>query len=303
VDTVLTGVILGVASGLLLGVVVALRRRRRRRRGLGSSRLAVVEVDGRGAIRRTNAAFDELVGGGPMPDRLTDLVHPDDLAAFVAGVIGDLRLGNPVRGSCRLLRNDEGVRHVQLVADGGRGRHRRILVLDVSEDADHELRRRQGDSRSRIDPLTGLPNRAALAEHLTLALRDARRGTRPVVLLVDLEELDGLAPHEREVAVLEASRRLSGAARGLDHLSRFGDGQFVVVASGVADSDGALRAAERIGRALEGPSVVGDGVVVPLRASVGVAHPWPEDSAINVLRRAQDALARTRGAGATGESA
>lgn len=292
----LTGVLLGGLTCVALALAVLLVRRRRRGRPLAETALPIVEVDQRGLIRRSNAAFAELVGGPEIPARLTDLVHPDDLAAFVAGVLGDLRLANPVRASFRLLRTDAGVRHVELLADASRSRVRRLLVLDVSEDADDELRRRQDASMARLDELTGLPNRAALADHLTRALRDVRRGSRPVVLFVELDDLGGLGERERELVVLEASRRLAATARGLDHVSRFGDHQFVVIASGVTDNDGALSAARRIGQALEGAVVFDDASAAAVRASIGIAHPWAEDTALNVLRRAQDALVRARGA-------
>lgn len=287
-----------VACATVVVVVTALLLRRRStgsRSVLVPSDVPVIEVDQRGVVRRASSAFVGLVGGLTLPARLTDLVHPDDLAVFVAGPVADLRLGNPVRASVRLLHATAGVRHVELLGDAGRSRLRRLLVVDVTGDADGELRRRRDDHRSRIDELTGLPNRAALAEHLTRALRDARRGSRPVVLLVELEGLDGVSRADHELAVLEASRRLSAVSRGLDHVSRFGNRQFVVVAAGVGDNDAALRAAHRIGEALEGAVVLDDASAIGLRASIGVAHPWPEDTALNVLRRAQDALVRARG--------
>lgn len=287
-----------VGCALVVVVVAAVVLRRRSAAAqtvLVPSDVPIIEVDQRGVVRRASGPFVELVGGIAPPARLTDLVHPDDLAVFVAGPIADLRLGNPVRASVRLLHATSGVRHVELLGDAGRGRLRRLLVVDVTGDADGDLRRRQDDSRSRIDELTGLPNRAALAEHLTVALRDARRGSRPVVLLVELEGLDGLGRADHELVVLEASRRLSAASRGVDHVSRFADRQFVVVAAGVGDNDGALAAARRIGEALEGAIVLDDASAIGLRATIGVAHPWPEDTALNVLRRAQDALVRARG--------
>jgi diguanylate cyclase (GGDEF)-like protein len=300
---VLTGLLAGLFAGLAVAAVLTWVRRRRPRAVLSRTTVPLVEVDQRGVIRRASPPFLELVGGISLPSRLTDLVHPDDLAAFVAGGLGDLRLGNPVRASVRLLHLDAGVRHVELLAEASRARTRRLLVVDVTEDEDLALRRRQGDSRSRLDELTGLPNRSSLADHLTCALRDGRRGSRPVVLFVELEDLDGLEPADHDLVVLEASRRLAATARGLDHVSRFGDRQFVVIAAGVDDNDGALSAAHRIGQALEGAVVLEDASAVGVRASIGIAHPWAEDSALNVIRRAQQALDRARGTAVDGGAA
>ena len=92
---------------------------------------------------------------------------------------------------------------------------------------------------SLTDPVTGLPNRAALVRRLGAVQREAGRARSPSPLIgVDGLAAEVLAP-DTEAAVLRAlTARLTRALRGEDWLARGKDGDFVVLVDGsIADAE------------------------------------------------------------------
>jgi diguanylate cyclase (GGDEF)-like protein len=133
----------------------------------------------------------------------------------------------------------------------------------------HELRQ-----LSRVDPLSGLPNRQGFDEALTEALaRARRRGGSLAVLEVDLDgfkEVNDRFGHEGgDQAIRALGERLEGAVRAGDLVARRGADEFTVLAWD-ADGEGAADLAQRIIERVQEPLVVSDGRV-RLGASVGIA--------------------------------
>ncbi|MGQ7294945.1 diguanylate cyclase domain-containing protein [Quadrisphaera sp. KR29] len=127
------------------------------------------------------------------------------------------------------------------------------------------------------DVLTGLPNRALLVEHLTVALSEAHDDAghvpwRVAVLYCDLDgfkAVNDLHGHAAGDAVLlEVARRLSAAVRPQDVVARLGGDEFVLVCPGVADAAQAEALARRIAAVVAEPVVV-DGVEHRVGVSVG----------------------------------
>ena len=147
------------------------------------------------------------------------------------------------------------------------------------------------------DPLTGLPNRGLLAEHLSVALARARRNGRALALAsVDLDDFklvnDNLGHAAGDQLLVEIGRRLSGALRDTDVLARQGGDEFLVLMSDFADGDSARRAAatafDRIRTALDEPLRL-DGAELAIGASMGVSV-FPDDAAdAGTLHRHADA--------------
>ena len=127
-----------------------------------------------------------------------------------------------------------------------------------------------------LDRLTGLPNRRALDARLEEAVAAAVRFDRALACTLldvdDFKRINDACGHAAGDAVLaEVASRLHAAARASDVVARYGGDEFVVVLDG-AGRDAALRAAERLRRAVcEHEVPIPGGARVPVSISVGVA--------------------------------
>ncbi|CAA9507294.1 MAG: diguanylate cyclase/phosphodiesterase (GGDEF & EAL domains) with PAS/PAC sensor(s) [uncultured Solirubrobacteraceae bacterium] len=154
------------------------------------------------------------------------------------------------------------------------------------------------------DPLTGLPNRRLLEEHLALAVARARRNeTSIAVLYLDLDGFalvnDSLGHAAGDEALRMTAQRLRDVTRANDVIARPGGDRFVFMLSDL--EDGPLDAATVVGRlireALARPYRVA-GAEFHLSASIGVSvYPEHADNADDLLRRAEMAMQQARRSG------
>ena len=168
---------------------------------------------------------------------------------------------------------------------------RRILDLQASM---REAQRQLQELASR-DGLTGVLNRRALEERLVEATKYVqRRGTALSVAMLDLDhfkQINDTYGHQVGDEVLcEAARRVEAHVREYDAVGRYGGEEFVVV---LPDTPGAeaLQVSERIRAAVaEEPIRCGDGAVVYVTMSIGVATASiPFDGHAKMLVEAADA--------------
>jgi diguanylate cyclase (GGDEF)-like protein len=131
--------------------------------------------------------------------------------------------------------------------------------------------------RATHDPLTGLPNRRAFAEHVEAALADRRTGGaagQVAVLFVDVDDFkvvnDSLGHGAGDRLLEEVADRLARALRPQAVVARCGGDEFTVLIADVADAGHALAVAERLAATLR-PPIVLDGQPRFVTASVGVA--------------------------------
>jgi diguanylate cyclase (GGDEF)-like protein len=156
------------------------------------------------------------------------------------------------------------------------------------------------------DVLTGMPNRAALAERLEKALERARPAATVALLSIDLDDFklvnDGLGHSAGDELLRQVAARLESIRRGSDLLARHGGDEFLLLLELEPDADGsglALEMARRIAQVLESPFTVGD-AEFRIGASVGAAL-YPRDAldAETLHRHADSAMydAKTSGSG------
>ncbi|MGZ6952969.1 MAG: EAL domain-containing protein [Acidimicrobiia bacterium] len=151
------------------------------------------------------------------------------------------------------------------------------------------------------DPLTGLPNRTLLLDHLDVTLaRGQRGGTLTAVLFVDLDRFklvnDAMGHTAGDELLIHFTRRLSSVLRDSDVAARTGGDEFVIVCTDLADHDEAKGIARRVADMLSDPFTV-QGRTVFVTASVGIAFAEPGAKAGDVLRSADAAAycAKDRG--------
>ena len=153
------------------------------------------------------------------------------------------------------------------------------------------------------DDLTGLPNRALLADRMHQGLARARRnGLRIAVLYLDLDGFkpinDSLGHSVGDQALVEVARRLSGVLRQSDTLARVGGDEFVLLVTDLTrDDEGHLAAlASRCIDTLAPPLVL-QGVPCTLGVSIGIALNEADDEAEAVLLAADRAMYEAKDAG------
>jgi diguanylate cyclase (GGDEF)-like protein len=193
----------------------------------------------------------------------------------------------------------------------------------------HEQQLQQALTAARTDPLTGLWNRRAFDEQLARETAIARRyDSGCAVLLIDIDELksinDGFGHAVGDAALRRLADGLQSGSREADFAARFGGDEFALllpqtdVAGALcvafrflkslndAQAAAAIPGAGKAGTGKAGTGKAGTGKAgtgksgaaasVP-RASLGVAALLPDESAAELLRRADLALYGAKQAG------
>jgi len=192
---------------------------------------------------------------------------------------------------------DGQVQHYEVRVVGAGPDEAVVLVRDVSE-----RRALQDQLRHRAfhDPLTGLANRALLADRIDHALtRIAREATSPVLLLIDLDgfkAVNDLHGHLVGDELLTAvGQRLAALVRPEDTVARLGGDEFAVLLDDGGRAEGE-RVAARLLDSLSRP-VHTSGAVLSTSASVGLVCAGGEDDLTTLFRHADMALYAAKQAG------
>jgi diguanylate cyclase (GGDEF)-like protein/PAS domain S-box-containing protein len=148
------------------------------------------------------------------------------------------------------------------------------LVLTAHDVTDRLALQHEMEHRALHDTLTGLPNRALLADRFEQALRAAERsGTSAGLLLLDLDRFkevnDTFGHHYGDELLRQIAPRLTAVLRSVDTLARLGGDEFAVLLQNVHEVEDATEVANALLVALSAPFHV-EGVDLDVEASVGV---------------------------------
>jgi diguanylate cyclase (GGDEF)-like protein/PAS domain S-box-containing protein len=232
---------------------------------------AIICIDAQGTIRTANPATSRLFG----------CVHATlfdaELAGFVPGFQGDVDLGlasltgTPLE---RVARTADGRKlpvEITLSRVATEDGLYTAIIRDVSE---RQAQQRALEHQATHDPLTGLPNRTALARYLGTLLGRASARERVALLMLDLsrfKEVNDTLGHDVGDEVLrEVARRFSAQLRGHAFISRIGGDEFAVVLPGVADHAGVDELARGLIEGLRTP-IDSRGIAIEVGVSVGIA--------------------------------
>jgi diguanylate cyclase (GGDEF)-like protein len=177
-----------------------------------------------------------------------------------------------------------------------------LRVQDIHRSADRA--RVESDTLRALahtDPLTGLPNRRGLLQHLGPALRQCSPDRLLAVFLLDL---DGFKPvNDRyghdvgDALLLAVGQRLQAQLRGTDVVGRLGGDEFLVLASGLADEGAARTLGEKLLAAFATPfDVAGQRCTVGLTVGYALA-PLDGSDADDLIKRADAAMYAGKQAG------
>jgi diguanylate cyclase (GGDEF)-like protein/PAS domain S-box-containing protein len=239
-----------------------------------------------GEIVSWNRAAEDLFGypAGEAIGQHISLLAPEDKADELRAILAQVAAGHIVRGLETVRRRRDGTTvEVSLTISptfkpDGEVAGASVIARDITE------RRAMEDAiehNALHDALTGLPNRALLADRLSQALVTADREDRPVaVLFLDLDQfktINDAAGHAvGDQVLVEVARRLQSALRAGDTVARFAGDTFVIVCND-SNENTAEQVAARLQDSLVDPIAV-DGPPMYVTASVGIAVSPPMDS-------------------------
>jgi diguanylate cyclase (GGDEF)-like protein/PAS domain S-box-containing protein len=168
------------------------------------------------------------------------------------------------------------------------------------------VERRQAEARvhhmAYHDALTGLPNRALLAERLDRAMLAARRDGRKLALLfIDLDRFktinDSLGHLTGDYLLKEVAQRLCRVVRASDTVARLGGDEFVVLVPGVQTLAECGLVGDKIIDALAGP-VEFEGRSLHISPSIGIClYPDDGEDVASLMRKADTAMYQAKAAG------
>ena len=164
------------------------------------------------------------------------------------------------------------------------------------------------DSEARVaylaqfDPLTGLPNRALLADRFSQMIMHAKRRDAPLaVLFVDLDGFklvnDTLGHAGGDALLKEVALRLQSAVRGGDTVARISGDEFAIVLGDMSQLEDAALVAQKVIDKLAATVEIG-GKEVFVTASVGIAvYPGDGADADTLIGAADAAMYRAKQSG------
>ena len=131
------------------------------------------------------------------------------------------------------------------------------------------------------DFLTGLPNRALLADRLTHSIELAQRhGTRVALMFLDLDNFkevnDSLGHAVGDRLLQSAARRLQACLRGSDTVSRQGGDEFLMLLTEVTSVQDTSVIADKLKKAMAESHLIGNHQI-RVTLSIGISL-YPDDS-------------------------
>src|SRR5579884_2491331 len=199
-------------------------------------------------------------------------------------------------------RRIQGTRRFVVRDDKGEPKYLIAVIDDITE-------RKKAEHRiaylAHHDGLTGLANRTALLQKIDEAAARWRTRAEPFgVLLLDLDRFkqvnDSLGHPAGDRLLTEVAGRLKALLRETDVLARIGGDEFAIIQAGDPDPrEAAASLASRIIAAIASPFAI-DGGEIAIGTSIGIALAEHKGNGDELLKMADLALYRAKGAGRNG---
>lgn len=160
----------------------------------------------------------------------------------------------------------------------------------------------QLEKASRTDSLTGLLNRRGAQVHMLPSFRRCQESQLPVaVMMVDADYFKAYNDIMGHPAGDDCLRKIGGvlAAFAQEHgffAARYGGEEFLLFMSAVSAEKAQSLSNELLERVRQ-KAIAGPNGIVTISAGVAVRHPGLQDTLEELIRRADEALYRSKGSG------
>ena len=173
------------------------------------------------------------------------------------------------------------------------------IVLNYRDVSQRKQTEKQLEYRAYYDSLTGLPNRLLFRDRLVNSLASAARNRVGVaVMYLDVDHFklvnDGLGHSFGDRLLADIARRLHGALRASDTISRIGGDEFSVLLPEVTSTEAVAGVARKVLESLTRPFHI-DGHEIFATASIGIScYPGDGEDAETLLKCADAAMYRAK---------
>ena len=225
-----------------------------------------------------------------------DLMHPDDLAALVAGSQPVEPRGEAL-ATARLRHKDGSYRWVEsagkrVLSPNGETEGFTATWRNVNDRVAVEA---ELERRARVDFLTGLANRSEIIDHIgRICDQPARTDSAVAVLFCDIDHFKDINDKYGHAAGDEILRtvgeRVSATIRVNDRAGRFGGDEILVVLQGVRTLADATAIAETIRQTASQRFTLAQGAWVAPTLSIGATILLPGESVDALVARADNAM-------------
>ncbi len=230
-------------------------------------------------------------------DSITEAVRTTNDLMQIKSVIGD-RLAI-IATKAREYRAREESRFLEQSAVAQKMASRVAELERQTSELHRSLHKEQ--KRSRLDPLTGIPNRSTFDERLADEINRFKRFRDPVAVLIwDLDHFktinDTYGHRAGDKVLQQVAKTFGSRLRATDVLARFGGEEFVMLLVGT-DADIARVVAEKLRKSVEEQRFHFHDKPVVVTASCGITQLREADTAEAVFDRADAALYRAKKGG------
>lgn len=263
---------------------------------------AVFSITDDGRIWFLNATAEDLFGDNEIGEAtVRALLTSESYRRFEGAVIPAVQAEDHWTGELTMRGPGGQPVHVEVTFHGQRDDDGSLTELhgvgrDVTE-------RRRAEAawahRALHDPLTGLPNRALLLDHMEKALaRAGRDGTQVALLFVDIDRFklvnDTRGHDVGDDLLCQIADRIRGVLRPSDLVARLGGDEYVVLFDGVESDAHALAVGRRVTDAIESVPMTLPSGELSVTVSAGIALSHPGTPPTRLMREADAAMYRAK---------
>lgn len=173
-----------------------------------------------------------------------------------------------------------------------------LLEANLSLEDKVQQRTQELATLATTDPLTGIHNRRSIVELIDLEIkRSSRHQTHFSVLMLDLDNFksinDQLGHDIGDKVLQEACKVWQGELRDIDFLGRLGGEEFIIILPATNCNDGKI-IAERIRACTELDAALEQTATMRVTVSIGVTNSVEGDTVYTILKRADQAMYRSK---------